>query len=384
MRVVHWTANYPHPAAPHEGHAIRSVVAALRDGCSEDEHIVYCFRRHIGTRLLAPLSSRYATLRQLLTFPDGDRETHVVPIPTLPRLWLDRWVNPLWQRRWLSRFGAQVNCDVLHVHSCRGLSYGATLVGEARRIPVALTLRREIVPGFSPAWVRRLLVAAMRKADKVLAPSAHLAQSGRRASGVDVEVVPSGTSDVFAQPPEPNAERRRRVVFVGRIDANKGARLLLESILRLHDQGREYELTFIGTGPEAESLAKRAEGCALVHFMGEMSPLRVREEMRQAMLLCVPSYAETLGLVYIEAMKQGMAVVGRTGTGIDGMGTRGKHFELIERDEELPGLIDSLLASPARCREMGVRARLLAENWTWVANAERHADIYRELLDLQR
>jgi len=57
----------------------------------------------------------------------------------------------------------------------------------------------------------------------------------------------------------------------------------------------------------------------------------------------VPSYTETLGLVYIEAMKQGLPVIGRRGTGIDGMGKAGRDYEVIESNTELPGILRELL-----------------------------------------
>lgn len=381
MRVAHWTLEYPHPVLPHSGHAIQRVVDTLRREYPDDEQRVYCFRRFLGCRLLSPFSQRYRQIRRLKNEPGFSEQECNVPIPIMPRLLFDRWINPAWQRGWLRRFGSALDCDLLHVHHCRSLSYGAVLAGSESATPVVLTFRREMMLEHQTRWRRRLLIDSARRADKLLAPSAHLMRRAREATGLEVELVPSGTDVLFDEPPPAGIARDTRILFVGRLDANKGARLLVRTVLALNQQGHKVELDLIGHGPEGPALRQLAAGASCVRFLGQLSALQVREHMRRASILCVPSYTETLGLVFLEGMKQGMAVVGRAATGIDGMGQRGQHYEVIDRDEDLHPLLRGLVQSPQRCGELGRQGQALASQWTWETNARRHREIYKTLLE---
>jgi glycosyltransferase involved in cell wall biosynthesis len=384
IRVAHWTLEYPHPVLPHSGHAIQRVVATLRRDYPDDEQHVYCFRRSFGSRVLSPFSERYRQIRRLWTESGFSEHECNVPIPILPRLLLDRWVNPIWQSWWLKRFGASLNWHVLHVHHCRSLSWGAVLAGLQSNRPVVLTFRREMMLEHQPLWRQRFLIDAARKASKLLAPSAHLMRRAREATGLEVELVPSGTDVIFDEPPSPEIARETRILFVGRLDANKAGHLLVRTVLELNQQGQQVGLDLIGEGPEAPALRELAAGASCVRFLGQKSALEVREHMRRSLILCVPSYTETLGLVFLEAMKQGMAVVGRAETGIDGMGERGKHYEVIDRDEDLHPLLQGLLRNPERCRKLGRQSQALASQWTWDNNARRHRDIYHSLVSARK
>lgn len=379
MDIAHWSVGYPHPQSPHFGHAIKRVVDTLRLLNPADRHRVYCFRGTWAVKVLSHVSAQYRITRRTLEMPYDEPDVQNVPLPILPKLMLDRWINPRWQWGWLRRFGRSLSCDLLHVHSCRSLSYGAALAARDRGFPLVLTLRREMMLEHQPSWRHRYLIESLRLAKKVIAPSAHLARRGQEAAGVDVELIPSGTHSLFDEPPG-DGQRKAKILFVGCIEPNKAAGLLVQTALKLHREGIDFELAMIGEGPEKTALQKQAAGCEAVRFLGKLPPLDVRQQMRESMILCVPSYTETLGLVFLEAMKQGLAAVGRAGTGIDGMGNRGEHYEVISNDDELPALLKTLLLNPDRCRRLGQSAQKLAAGWTWESNAQRHAEIYRNLI----
>ena len=380
MEVAHWATDYPHPQSPHFGHAIKRVVDALRAMSPEDRQRVYCFRGTWLVKLLSHVSTEYRIRRRTLERPYDDPDVQNVALPILPTLLLDRWINPHWQRGWLRRFGRSLPCDLLHVHSCRSLSYGAVLAARDRGVPVVLTLRRELMLEHQPTWRHKFLIESLRMADHVIAPSAHLARRGREAAGVDVELIPSGTSPLFNEPPDETTPRTRRILFVGCIEPNKATELLVRTVMALHREGLDFELALVGEGPQKQALENLASEDEAIRFLGKLTPLEVRQQMRESMILCVPSYTETLGLVFLEAMKQGLTAVGRAGTGIDGMGNRGEHYEVISRDEELPALLRDLLQNPDQCRRLGHAAQKLAREWTWEKNAQRHAEIYRTLI----
>nr|MDA3882764.1 glycosyltransferase family 4 protein [Bacteroidales bacterium] len=56
-----------------------------------------------------------------------------------------------------------------------------------------------------------------------------------------------------------------------------------------------------------------------VHFAGRLSREKVFEQLKRHHIFVMPSYPETFGLAYLEAMAAGCIVIGTQGWGIDGI-----------------------------------------------------------------
>jgi len=179
-------------------------------------------------------------------------------------------------------------------------------------------------------------------------------------------------------PPRGKVRYPFRILFVGTLNENKAVTLLVKTVLDLLAQGTRAELVIVGTGPLENHVRTLAAGRAEIRLLGWQSQEQVREQMREAQVLCVVSYSETFGIVYAEAMKQGTAVVARAGTGIDGMGEDGTHYRLIRDDRDLEPTLRDLLQDPDECRRLGSSGRLLAQNWSWSQAATSYSQAYCE------
>jgi glycosyltransferase involved in cell wall biosynthesis len=204
----------------------------------------------------------------------------------------------------------------------------------------------------SPA--RRLLnplndalgVHAVRAADAIrtLSPftSAAVRRLGREPAG---EFPPFVDGDVFlAKPPAPLPDRPR-VLFVGVLERTKGFDTLVDAWPRVAATVPDAELHVVGRG----TLGHRARGLT---WIPSLDPAGVAQAMDDAWLLCLPSRAEGLGRVVIEAMCRGRAVVGGVAGGIP---------DLVEDDA------NGLLAAPGDTGQLAnalvriLRDRELAE-----------------------
>jgi glycosyltransferase involved in cell wall biosynthesis len=111
------------------------------------------------------------------------------------------------------------------------------------------------------------------------------------------------------------------VLFVGRLVPKKGCIHLLHAMRRVQDAEPSARLMILGDGPLRASLEKSAQDLQLrVEFLGGQPGSVVRESIRRASLLCIPSItapdggSEGLGMVILEAQAMGRPVVGfRTG-----------------------------------------------------------------------
>jgi len=120
-----------------------------------------------------------------------------------------------------------------------------------------------------------------------------------------VKVVHCGLEAAFhAGPPVP-VPAVPRLVCVGRLCEQKGQLLLLEAAQKLAAQGTTFELVLAGDGEmraELETLIARHGLQGQVRITGWISSGQVREELLAARALVLPSFAEGLPVVIMEAM----------------------------------------------------------------------------------
>lgn len=104
----------------------------------------------------------------------------------------------------------------------------------------------------------------------------------------------------------------RIVLFVGNIQASKGCAELLEAYARLAQRVPELRLVYAGAGPQVNALQSRAAELnvqAQVRFVGRTAHDQLIRWFGAADMLCLPSHAEGVPNVVLEAMACGTPVV---------------------------------------------------------------------------
>lgn len=96
-----------------------------------------------------------------------------------------------------------------------------------------------------------------------------------------------------------------RLICVGRLSKQKGQLLLLEAMHNLAKQRVEFELVLAGDGemrPIVEQLITKYDLKDKVHITGWISSSRVRDELLNSCCMVLPSFAEGLPVVIMEAL----------------------------------------------------------------------------------
>jgi len=125
--------------------------------------------------------------------------------------------------------------------------------------------------------------------------------------------------------------RTRDLACVGRLVSDKGLDILLDALALLAADGRRPGLTVIGEGPERAALEEQARRLGLgaqVRFLGRRTDEELVRLLHEHRLLVVPSrYQEPFGIVALEGIACGCAVVGSAGGGLaDAIGPCGRTF----------------------------------------------------------
>ena len=211
--------------------------------------------------------------------------------------------------------------------------------------------------------VNRMRRTWERDVDAFLTPSNHSRQLFLRADFPPdrVFVKPNCLEDFGEAARPPSASRE--ILYLGRLSAEKGLRLLLEASKRagLEDVG---QLTLVGEGDELDSLRNLAAALELsepsVVFAGQKPPDQVQQLVRRARAVVLPSLAyETFGRPVIEAFAAGRPAIvsdfGAPGDIVE-QGTTGLTFPRGDT-QRLGEALRAVLTDGALADQMGRRAR---------------------------
>lgn len=178
-----------------------------------------------------------------------------------------------------------------------------------------------------------------------------------------VKVVHCGLERVFHEVTTIPVPSCRRLVCVGRLCEQKGQLLLLKAVQLLLCKGVDFELVLAGDGELREEIESAIIALGLrekVRITGWISSFQVREELLASRALVLPSFAEGLPVVIMEAMSLRRPVLTTYIAGIP---------ELVQQDingwlfpagsvEELALAMEACLAMPpAQIEQMGEQAR---------------------------
>jgi glycosyltransferase involved in cell wall biosynthesis len=193
--------------------------------------------------------------------------------------------------------------------------------------------------------------------------------------------------DDLALHPGPGDRPRDELLFVGRLDRQKGAEVALAALAALAGPGAELPLRVVGTGPEEAALRRLAGELGVagrVRWDGQLPQDRLADRYRRAAALLVPGRDEGLGLVAVEAQLSGAPVVAAASGGLLDVvadGRTGRTFP-PGRPDALARTVEAVLADRDGTARMAEAAReLAAARFGTAAAARTYAAIYAEALE---
>ena len=147
-----------------------------------------------------------------------------------------------------------------------------------------------------------------------------------------VQVVHCGLEPAFYAEPVSPISAARRLVCVGRLCEQKGQLLLVEAAARLSAKNVEFELVLAGDGElraDIDALVAHLNLQSHVRVTGWISGEQVRKEILAARALVLPSFAEGLPVVLMEAMVLRRPVISTFVAGIPELVHAGEHGWLV-------------------------------------------------------
>lgn len=208
-----------------------------------------------------------------------------------------------------ARRAEAAGATVLHGHGAKGGVY-ARLAPVASRGPAPI---RAYTPhggsyNYRPGTaMHRLYMGAegllALRTDTFLFESEYVAGRHRAyvgTSGRLTRIVHNGIDESEFAPVEPAAERYD-LLYIGELRDAKGVPFLLDALARLRAAGRPLRLLMVGSGPDSEQLRDRVREMGLGEAVAFEPPQPIRAVLARGRIMVVPSLAESLPYVVLEA-----------------------------------------------------------------------------------
>jgi starch synthase len=385
MRVAMMTREYPPEVYGGAGVHVTELVAQLRRRCEVDVHCMGAPRPgvfvHQPDPALKGTNPALSTLSADLVMANAAAEATVVHSHT----WYTGMAGHL----------AALLYDVPHVLTAHSLEplrpWKAEQLGGGYRVSL---------------WVER---TALEAADAVIAVS-----SGMREDVLSVypaldpsrvHVVKNGIdTDVWYPAPPERGESvvaelgvdpaRPMVAFVGRITRQKGVPHLIAAAHRFDP---EIQVVLCAGAPDTPEIAAEVSSAVQeldsrrsgVFWVQEFLPVgKIREILSAATAFVCPSVYEPLGIVNLEAMACGTAVVASDVGGIpevvdDGVTGTLVHYESSDPvgfEAGLAEAVNALVGDPEKARRFGAAGRQRCiDEFSWAHIAEQTLEIYRKV-----
>lgn len=284
--------------------------------------------------------------------------------------------------------------DIIHAHNLFSAGYNAMKLKRKYDVPYIVAVRNTDVNDFFHHMIhlRFLGVNVMREADAIifLSPAyrdsvidRYVPKKYRSAILNKCHVIPNGLDPYFMENRAVKArvlssDNKIRLVYAGDVDKNKNVNTTVKACRILIEKG--YDINLIVVGNIKDKSQESIKGIDFVNYFQFSPKEKVREYFNQADIFVMPSIHETFGLVYIEAMSQGLPVIYTKGQGFDGYfneGQVGFHVPCFDAQ----AIAESIIKIKENYTSMSEFCINAVGGFSWDKKAIEYKEIYQNILE---
>lgn len=364
MRVLHLCPDYPYTAL--YGH----LIGKLSDHI---DNIVYIQQSELPLKATYPivyLGRDFGFFDRLLFF----RKQYCV-------------INDIKHRKLTE------NIEVIHAHTLFSSGYEAYKLKKEYGVPYVVAVRNTDVNVFFHYMphLRHIGVKVMLSASAVifLSPAyqnqvikQYVPPRLRDIIRKKSYVIPNGIDDFYLNNTpdglKKNDNKSVSIIYVGEISHNKNLPSTLKACYILKNRG--YQIKYRVVGKILDSDLNALSQDPIVEYHNYCDKSEIINYYRESDVFVMPSLTETFGLVYAEALSQGLPIIYSKGQGIDGYFEEGYvGYHVVSKNaEEIANSIEQIIAD---LHNMSERAILASRRFNWSDIALEYVGLYKLILN---
>lgn len=316
------------------------------------------------------------------------------PIKSYHRFFFGAKANFLYAE--LTNHIRNVSIDVVHATTWYSDGVLAHRLFKEYNIPYLITVRNTDLNIFFRYMrhLRPLGFEILRNASKIVFVSAVYARrfvkslrKYRLMSDIEskIDVIPNGINKFWV---ENQYDKRREVdqpiklLYIGNFTRNKNVVRLIQAVKSLNVFAKRFELHLVGNGGsdlrKVKNAADEFPDSVLYH-----GPVYDHAELMKIMRSCdiftMPSKHETFGLVYLEALSQGLPIIYTRGEGIDGFYSRsiGEAVDALS----ITSIASAIVKISDNYSTYKFDVTEIISNHDWNRIADKYCNIYKKIIE---
>jgi len=284
--------------------------------------------------------------------------------------------------------------EIIHAHMAIPDGQAAVLLAKKFRKPLVVTVRGTDI-NYTAKRSKSCFMAlqnVLKEANIVIVPNPRIKKGVDDMFGVISTTICNGIDMESVLYPDMNECLRNKyasktiILSVSDLIPLKAIDYNIKAIHALIKKHNNLLYIIVGDGPirmELEKLVKTLHLSDYVEFVGAKSHAEAMMYMSTCDIYCMPSWQETFGLSYLEAMAHGKPVIGCRGQGMDSLLLQDRCGLLAEPKniESLVSVLNYLIENPEEAKAMGNRGfDIVRSKYTHESNAKQLLSVYQHVL----
>lgn len=198
-----------------------------------------------------------------------------------------------------------------------------------------------------------------------------------------VYIIPNGIDDFWLKNipllKEKKFDKEIKFIYAGRIDKNKNIVTTQKAIQEFENRGYKVSFTVVGKIIDKKEFEKIRKN-KFTNYIPAQSKEKLIELYREHDIFIMPSFTESFGLVYAEAMSQGLPVIYSKGQGFDGQfeeGIVGYRVNPYDKEE----IVDASLKILKNYNIISNNCLKEVKKFFWTNLVKKYIEMYREIIN---
>lgn len=312
--------------------------------------------------------------------------------------YIDRWRYHYKRKKTVNAIERQVDISkitIMHAHHLFTAGGVAYELKQRYKIPYIVAVRNTDINCFFryALHLRHIGLAILQGASSVvfISPAGYKAMSeyiGKEQWKLIMKksiIIPNGVDDYWLDNPNEGQKQfmngKIKILYVGQINRNKNVGMVIAASNELKRRGYSNEVCIVGAGPDMKRISKIAKKSnAIVNIAGKIeSKEELKKYYRSSNIFIMPSINETFGLVYLEAMSQGLPVIYSFGQGIDGYFKNGEIGYACD-PHDCKQIANATIEILEKLTEVSNRCINEAQKFSWTKIVRMYENVYEDTI----
>lgn len=287
--------------------------------------------------------------------------------------------------------------ELIHGHFLFSDGAVALKIKQKLNIPYIVTVRNTDVNLFFKYMfhLRRKGIEILLNADRIifLTPayvneviSKYIPTDLHEAIKMKISILPNGLNEYWIENINERIVQKTdllRILYVGDFTPNKNVLSIIKCVEQLKDEGINIQLTLVGGGgSNSKTVMDRLKNCdkKTVQFHKSTSNKDdLLSYYRANDLFIMPSFKETFGIVYLEAMSQGLPILYSQGQGVDGYFANDPPGYAVN-PYSIEDLKSKVLLAYNNIEILSANSLIHIKGFSWPKIAEEYRNIYNSIV----